>query len=160
MRPLDRINLSLALLLAVLLAGEYYAAAPQAAAPLLALDAQQVSEIRVRRGEQLQLALLRDDDGWMLTHPQIERASTRRVNQLLALLQAHSLLQLPAQDAQRFGLRPALLELSFDRTQIRFGHASSPAGQRYVEVNGQIHLIDDAYFRIAGLPADFFREKP
>ena len=161
MRRLDRINLLLALLLALLLwANRQPPGDP--APPLTGLDPAQVSEIRLLRAGRLQLALLRDTQGWMLTHPSVQRARPQRVNTLLALLQAPVRWRLqdnPA-DLARFGLHQPLLTLSFDGTMVHFGAPSSPSGQRYVSVHDRVVLIDDAYFRIAGLPASHFHERP
>jgi len=159
MRRLDRINLLLALLLALLWwANRQPPGGP--ATPLTGLDPAQVSEIRVLRAGRLQLALLRDTQGWMVTHPSVQRARPQRVDTLLALLQApvHWRLQDKPADLARFGLDQPVLTLDFDDTRVHFGAASSPPGQRYVAVQEQVLLIDDAYFRIAGLPAQHFHE--
>jgi hypothetical protein len=160
MRRLDRVNLVLALLLAALLwANRQPPIDP--APPLTGLDPAQVSEIRVLRAEHLQLALLRDTQGWMLTHPDVQRARPQRVNTLLGLLQApvRWRLQGSPADLARFGLDHPVLTLSFDATQVHFGAASSPPGQRYVALQDRVVLIDEAYFRIAGLPAQHFHER-
>lgn len=159
MRLIDRINLGLALLLLVLLwANRQVDNSPEQ--PLLQLEAEKVSEIRLVKGRQLQLALLRDDQGWMITHPEVERAQARRVDKLLALLHApvHWQMPSPVSELAPFGLDQPLLQVAFDDTTVSFGNPSSPPGQRYVEVNGTVYLIDDAYYRISGLPAQHFRE--
>jgi len=161
MRRLDYINLALLLLLALLL---WLNQQPprDPAPPLTGLDPAQISEIRVAKAGRLQLALLRDTQGWMLTHPSVERARPQRVNTLLGLLQAPVRWQLHDQPAglASFGLDHPALTLSFDDTTLHFGSASSPPGQRYIRVQDRIMLIDDAYFRIVGLPAEHFREEP
>jgi hypothetical protein len=160
MRRLDRINLALAVLLAALLwANRQPAGEP--APPLTGLDPALVSEVRVQRGEHLQLALLRDTQGWMLTHPEVRRAEPQRVDTLLGVLQAPVgwRLQGSPADLAPFGLDHPVLTLSFDDIQVHFGAASSPPGQRYVAVQGRVVLIDDAYFRVAGLPAQHFQER-
>jgi hypothetical protein len=159
MRAIDRYNLLLALLLMLLLwLNQQPAHEPQ---PLLDVAAAEVSEIRVLRDGQLQLSLLRDDDGWMLTHPDVARASAQRAASLLGLLQAESHWQTGAQAStlQTYGLQQPRLSVHFDEQVLHFGSASTPPGQRYILVNGQVHLIDEAYFRIAGLPAKHFRER-
>lgn len=160
MRALDRYNLLLALLLALLLwLNQQPHEQPRT---LLQIDTTQVKEIRVVRDRRLQLALLRDEQGWMLMHPTMERAAARRAGALLSLLHAPSFWQTGADTAtlQTYGLEDPVLSISFDDTAIHFGDASVPPGRRYVLVNEQVHLIEENYFRIASLPAGHFREQP
>jgi len=154
MRTIDRVNLGLALVLVLLL---WLNRLPHSAAalPLTDMDPGRISEVRVHREGQLQLALLRDAQGWMQTHPDVARALQRRVDTLLGLLQAPVRWELPgtAGDLAHYGLDHPALSLSFDATTLHFGAASAPAGQRYVTLHGRVFLIDDAYYRIASLPA-------
>jgi len=160
MRALDRYNLLLALLLALLLwLNQQPAEEPR---PLLQIDAMQIKEIRVVRDRHLRLSLLRDTQGWMLMHPNIERAAVKRAGTLLGLLHAPSHWQTQADTAnlQTYGLEQPVLSISFDDNAIHFGDASVPPGRRYVLVKNQVHLIDENHFRIASLPAKHFREQP
>jgi len=159
MRALDRYNLLLALLLAPLL---WLQQQPlMQPPPLLDIDVSKVSEIRVLKNNRLQLSFLRDAQGWMLTHPGVERADGQRTASLLSLAKAPSLwrTQVNQENLQIYGLDSPQLGISFDQHLVRFGIASTPAGQRYVLVDDQIHLIDDSYFRIASLPFSHFLEK-
>jgi len=159
MRALDRYNLMLALLLALLL---WLNQQPtQESQPLLQIDATAVTEIRVTGNRRLQLSLLRDKEGWTITHPSIERASEQRTGSLLSLLKAQSYWQRQASPELlgTYGLKDPKLRISFNKESIHFGASSVPPGQRYVLVNEVIHLIDDSYFRIASLPAKHFRER-
>lgn len=127
--------------------------------PLTGLSPDKVSEIRSFRKGQLELNLLRDRSGWMLTHPDIQRAHSRRVTQLLGLLQTSSQGSWPVspQALQETGLAQPERSLRFDALQIDFGTASTPPGQRYVRVGNRIHLIDDLWFKLSGLPASHYR---
>lgn len=160
MNRLDRLNLVLGLLLALLLWFGLQPPTTEIDPPLLKLAPSEVKEIRVIRGKRLVLGLLRDRQGWMLSHPEIARAAPLRVQELLALARAPvrwRATQSPP-DLASFGLAEPLLEVSFDQHRIRFGNASTPPGQRYVESAGQLLLIDEAFYRIAGLPARHFLE--
>jgi len=160
MRALDRYNLMLALLLALLLWLNQQPT-PESQ-PLLQIEAAEVTEIRVTGNRRLQLSLLRDKEGWTMTHPSIERASEQRAGSLLSLLKAQSYWQRLASPEvlETYELKNPKLTISFNKNSIHFGGSSVPPGQRYVLVNEQIHLIDDSYFRIASLPARHFRESP
>lgn len=153
---LDRLTLFLLLALAALLAARQLAETE--APPLTSLDARQIQEIRILEGKHLQLALLRDAEGWLLTHPEIRRARPERVAQLLALLRAPSRASWAAsQDLQRqAGLQQPLRTIDFGKTRIAFGGTSMPSGERYVLADGRIHLIDAFWFDLTGLPARHF----
>lgn len=160
MNRIDRILLALTLLLLLLLGIDQLGPRPGQAPPLLDLAPDAVNEIAVLRDGQLQLALLRDTEGWMLTHPQVARANPQRVATLLGLTRLRSLGR-PGDDRPApFGLAPPRLQLRFNDTELAFGDASVPAGQRYLSLNGQIHLVDDIAYRIASLPDSHYRNAP
>jgi hypothetical protein len=128
--------------------------------PLTARDAAAVKEIRVLHRGELQLDLLRDADGWTITHPEIARARSARVGQLLALLRTASLGSWPVSKdlLAQSGLNDPARTLQFDDLKIEFGGPSTPPGQRYVRVGDRIHLIDELWFYIGGLPASHYRK--
>ena len=130
--------------------------------PLTDRDPTAVHEIRVLRDGRLQLDLLRDSDGWMLTHPEIARARGKRVGQLLALLRARSHRRWPVSPEllAQTGLDRPARTLFFDRLRIDFGGPGTPPGRRYVRIGERIHLIDGLWFNISGLPATHFRKQP
>lgn len=157
---IDRLLLLLGLLAAFLLGLPLLSGS--GATPITQIDPTQVNAIRVFGQGQLRLDLLRDPDGWLLTHPEITRARAARVQQLLALLQAPSL--------QRWSVSSALLassglenpdqRLEFDQQAIFFGGPSVPPGRRYLRAGDHIHLVDEIWFQIASLPASHFQEAP
>lgn len=157
---IDRLTLVLATLAALLLAAHWLAR--PAPASLTPVAPQSVNEIQVLQGGRLQMSVLRDRDGWMLTHPDIERAAAGRVAGLLGLLQAPSLRRWPASSGiDAFGPsdRP-VRTIRFDELAIEFGGPSTPPGRRYVRIGDHIHLVDEIWFKLAGLPADYYREQP
>ena len=156
--PLMRINIALTLLLAALLWLSHLLEPAQSQPPLLNIEAHTVGEINVQRQGKIVLSLLRDKDGWMLTHPDVGRASDKRVGQLLSLTRMPALTPLPDAQPAQFGLAPPRLLVAFDQQLIAFGESSVPGGQRYALVDGKVYLVDDAYYRIAGLPGSHFLE--
>ncbi len=158
LRGIDQLTLLLAVLVALLLwLRQLDKPGPR---PLTTLPAAQVQEIRVFGQGELRLALLRDAEGWMLTLPEIARARPSRVANLLALLRAPSHGDWPASPGllKQAGLEQPQRALWFDQLHIRFGGPSTPPGYRYVQVGDRVHLIDDFWFDLAGLPASHFRE--
>lgn len=152
--PLDRLNLILGIVLIILVASLLK---PEAQAPaLLALDAQTVNELRISRDGKLQLALLRDDQGWMLTNPDIQRADARRVARLLGLLDAPGV-AVPDVAASDAGLQPPGWIFEVDSMRLQIGAPSTPPGQRYVEWRGEVFLIDEQWYRLLTLPASFYQ---
>lgn len=153
---IDRLIAGLALLLIGLLTARQLQ--EPAAPPLTSVDPDQVQEIRVFEKGKLRLAFLRDAQGWLLSHPKIVRARAPRVANLLALLEAPSRAHWPASATlrQQAGLDTPAREVDFGKLRIAFGGTSIPAGQRYVLVGDQVHLIDAFWFDLAGLPASHF----
>lgn len=160
MRALDRYNLALALLLALLLWLNQRPA--QEPPPILDIEASQVRTIRVMQEHRLRLSLAREHAGWRLAYPDMGPASTRRVDGLLSLLQARSywVSEAPPASLHIYGLQSPALSVHIDQHRLDFGDASQAAGQRYVLLNDKVHLIDENYYRIAGLPASHFRKQP
>ncbi len=128
--------------------------------PLSTMAGESVQEIRAYDHGRLRLALLRDSEGWMLTHPEIARARPARVATLLALLRApvRNVWPVDPELLTQAGLDEPVRELRFDRLRVRFGGPSSPPGRRYVRIEDRVVLIDDFWFDLAGLPARHFRE--
>lgn len=160
MQPFDRLNLVLALL-AIALAWRWFAIPePIAGIAISELQAEQVNEIRGWRGAELQLDMLRDEAGWIITHPVITRARPERVATLLGLLKLRAARALPELPPSQVGLLQASATLEFDRQIWRFGAPSVPPGHRYLEVDGKLYLVDALAFQIANLPASHFAQQP
>lgn len=157
---IDRLVLLLAMISAALLLAHWLTRP----APVTLTDVApaSVNEIQLFQQGKLRMGLLRDRDGWLLTHPEIARAAPQRVDKLLGLLQAASLRSWPASPGSggpgQFD--QSLRSIRFDALEIDFGGPSTPAGERYVRIGNQVHLVDDIWFTLAGLPASYYREQP
>lgn len=153
---IDRLILLLALLFSTLL-GLLWLTGPKPL-PLAQLSPDRVNEIQVLKEGKLRLSLLRDRSGWMLTHPEIQRASPARVARLLDLLQTPSRGSWPAlpETLERTGLTQPRRTLQFDALRIDFGVSSTPPGQRYVRIGDQVHLVDEHWFNLSALPASYY----
>lgn len=152
--PLDTFNLALLGLLLMLLYAPFSDTPDNT--PITQLGAEAIHEIQIFKEQQLQLALLRDKDGWLMTHPEIARAHNDRIARLLGLLQAPSRWQNAQIKQHAFGVDKPSLRVQFDTHSIVFGRASTPPGQRYITHAGQAHLIDEDWYRLLSLPARFY----
>lgn len=151
---LDTLNLMLALLLAGLLILIFK---PSVSTPaVMAIDPQQINDLRIEQNGAVKLALLKDDSGWQITHPVIARANRQRVATLLGLLQAPGVAVKP-ESLQAAGLQQPRLRLIADQAMLEIGGPSVPAGQRYARFNGHTYLIDEYWYRLLTLPARFYQ---
>lgn len=164
MNAWTRANLLLAALVVVLAVLNRWppGLAPTAPPTLTMLDPQQVHELRVLQGRRLTLALLRDRDGWQLTHPDIARADPRRVASLLAILSApdRQPLTIADGDLARYGLATPAWTLQADQVPIAFGAEAPLDGLRYALVAGKVHLIDGVHYHLLSLPARRYLLEP
>ena len=110
-----RVNLALALLLALLIVLYLRPAMqPSAGDTLATLAPDTITAVRVERGRRLMLSLQRSGDSWQITHPKAGPASQRRVAQLLAIAQAPVAFRYPDDGGlARFGLdNPRAVQLN------------------------------------------------
>jgi len=157
MKGWTRVNLLLAAFAAILLALELWPAATpeQRALTDLALDA--VAELRIERGDRLQIALRRDDAGWRLVHPHEATALPGRVEQLLAIARAPVLRRYPAHAGlAQYGLDNPQAVLQLGATRLAFGDRDPSQQLRYVLAGDEVRVIDDVYFNLLTLPARHF----
>lgn len=151
-----RINLVLAMLVAGLLGVHLWPTTPTNPA-LTGMAADQVSSIRVERGDRLQIALQRNQKAWRLTHPHQAKAKTERVQQLLAVARAPVQQTFPATaDLSRYGLDRPRAVLQLDQLRLQFGDRDPAQESRYVLVEDDIRVIDELYFNLLNLPASHF----
>jgi hypothetical protein len=151
-----RINLMLAVLVAGLLGLHLWPTTPTQPA-LTGLAAEQVSSIRVERGDRLRIALQRKQDAWQLTYPHQADAKTERVRQLLAIARAPVQQTFPATaDLSRYGLDRPHAVLQLDQLRLQFGDRDPAQESRYVLVEDDIRVIDELYFNLLNLPASHF----
>lgn len=157
MNPWSRINLTLAVSAALLLAVVLWPVEDGDQARLTALDIAQVSRLRIERGDRLVLALQHVDGDWRLDYPTEGPALQRRVEQLLAVARAPVQSRYPAgDDLAPYGLDHPQAVLQLDDLRLAFGQRDATQHSRYVLADGEIHVIDDLYFNLLGLPASHF----
>jgi hypothetical protein len=150
MMRLGRINLVLALvavLLALLAWLEPGLDRSGELPPLTVITPGGVSSIRVFENGEVSMALELTTDGWRLTAPHAGPADAERVRQLLGILQTPSLRQLTVAPERygAFGLDDPELVLEVDGLPIAFGGLDPVTSQRYVLVEGAVHLIGDGF---------------
>jgi hypothetical protein len=56
-----------------------------------------------------------------------------------------------------YGLSPGSLVLQFGQRRITFGDRDPSQRYRYVGVDGDVRIVDEAYYQLAGLPAGHYR---
>jgi hypothetical protein len=153
-----RVNLVLALLAAALFLLDLLTGRAAAPDTLTTLEPQQLSAVRVERGDRLALAFERSDGSWRLAHPEAAPARPERVAALLAVARAPVVQRLAAGKAPAdYGLENPAAVLQLDTTRIAFGDRDPSLRNRYVSVDGMIAVIDELYFNLLGLPAGHFR---
>ncbi|MEJ2577114.1 MAG: DUF4340 domain-containing protein [Gammaproteobacteria bacterium] len=149
MHRLDQTNLALgalALVLACLL--WWFGRGPPAPWPqLTGLAPAQVHQLELFADERLVWRLLRDPAGWTLTHPEVARASSARVGELLGLLRTPSLDRFPAVGTLApYGLDAPRYRLVVEGRELAFGGLEPTTGHRYVRVDDMVHLIGDGFY--------------
>jgi hypothetical protein len=150
MKGLGRINLALALvaaLLGLLAWLEPGIDRPAELPSLTAIVPGSVHSIRVFQRGKVSMALELTADGWRLTAPHAGPADAERVRQLLGILQTPSLRHLAVAPERygAFGLDAPELVLEVDGLPIAFGGLDPVTSQRYVLVEGTVHLIGDGF---------------
>lgn len=125
--------------------------------PLTTIDKGAVKEIRIERPDQPAIRIVRSGNRWQLTAPFPARADRYRVEALLSVASAESLRQLAAKPEALadYGLDRPAATLWLDDHKIAFGARHPIAYQRYVLVDGQVHLIGASHFsQLEGRPED------
>ena len=120
----------------------------EAGDPMLALDPQDLQELRVDADGVARLRLERREGDWHMTHPLAIRADEERLRQLLPLLRApvRSRYSVDEVDPARFGLDDPVLRLRANGQQILFGDMEGVDRQRYARVGDEILLVDEMVF--------------
>ena len=155
--PWVRVNLILALGLAVLLLIDRWPAQASKTQALTGLTPHEVSDIRIERQNRLTLHIQRTLDGWSLRYPNDSKARPQRVQQLLAITRATVQRTLPIKSTLvEYGLDKPSAIVQFDQTRLAFGERDPSQRNRYVLVDDEIRLVDDVYFNLLTLPAQHF----
>jgi hypothetical protein len=150
MKGIGRVNLVLAFVALVLGLVAWFEPGldrPGELPPLTSVTPGAVSSLRVFQSGKVSMALELTADGWRLTAPHAGPADAERVRQLLGVLQTPSLRQLTVAPERyaAFGLDAPELVLEVDGLPIAFGGLDPVTSQRYVLVEGVVHLIGDGY---------------
>lgn len=151
------VNLTLAMIVAALLALHLWPRNVTGMDPLTDLERDRVSLVRVERTERLQLELQRDERGWRLTHPREAAAKQNRVGQLLAIARAPVQQRFPADAGLApYGLDKPKAVLQLNQLRLQFGDRDPGRDSRYVLVDGEVRVIDDVFFNLLSLPGSHF----
>lgn len=148
------LNLALLVLLAVLVAVAYRTERDkeqEEARPLTGLEAQQVARIRVEPADGKAVSLARQEGTWRVVEPIAIAASESRVNELLALLQAHSESSYAAEQADlgELGLQPPRVVIAYGDKRVAIGERNPVDQRRYVQVGERVHLVSGHRYNLA-----------
>jgi hypothetical protein len=144
---LGRINLLLAVLVAVLGVAVWLGPGSPESRHLTTLDPAAIRQVVVRRPGQAELRFERDARGWRRVAPTPGAADPGRLNRLVQIAAATPRRQLPGArvDAAAAGLAPPLAVLELDGRRLELGATEPVNDRRYVRTGGQVYLIDDRY---------------
>jgi hypothetical protein len=174
--------LSAAAVLAALLGGLYWSnrhkasedtsvkASPDAAPKILSVEKAGVTRLAIRRKDQPELSVVRNDSGtWQITAPKPLAADQDAVSGLLTLLSplnSDRLIEEKASDLSKYGLATPALEvditLADNKTQKLLIGDQTPSGSNYyAAVGGEPRLYTIATYSKSGLDktADDLRDK-
>jgi hypothetical protein len=114
---------------------------------LTTLDANSITQISIsHKGREV--ALEKKDDHWRMLKPTDIDASDFRIKTLLGMLTTQSFASYEAAelDMKKIGLDAPTTSIHFDQTGIDFGIVNPISHNRYVLVNGRVHLISDQFY--------------
>lgn len=116
--------------------------------PLSNENPRAVSHVRLDLGPAGTIELRRTEGTWQLVDPIRITANDFRVNTLIGVLGApvHARVATGREDLSRFGLDVPRARLQLDDLEIQFGDTEPIYGRRYLLYDGQVVLVDDAYF--------------
>lgn len=160
MNAWSKLNIALAAVAALLFAALMLSADNTAEDPLTTIPREDITSVRVERGDSLALHLERDDRGWRIEYPEQTRAELQRVEQLLAVTRAAVLQRYAApDDLQRYGLQVPKAVLQINDQRLLFGDRDPSQSRRYVLVDNQLCVIDDVYYNLLTLPPTHFIQR-
>lgn len=125
---------------------------------LTTIDPASVTDIRIIRNENDEIAFSRQEDKWMMQKPYLLPANKFRIDTVLKLLKAHSYTQFDTKkiELERFLLKSPRVSVLFNNARIDFGDTSPLGEQRYVLLDNTVHLINDSLYEQLQTPATFF----
>ncbi len=157
MNAWSRLNLTLAVVVAVLLTSLLMPEEDADNDRLLDIKRDTITSLRVERSDRLALSFERDDRGWRLLHPEAAPAELQRVEQLIAVTRAAVLQRFAVpDDLQPYGLDAPAAVMQVNQQRLLFGDRDPSQRHRYVLVGDQLCVIDDVYFNLLKLPATHF----
>jgi hypothetical protein len=121
---------------------------------LAGIDPAELRRIEVEREGEPRILLERGPDGWRLLEPLRVDADAERVERLTAILDAPVQRSFPEQSADlaQLGLAPSKLHLRLDSLSLAFGGLDPLTQQRYVSMDGLVHLIEDRFYHLLIAP--------
>jgi len=95
---------------------------------------------------------------WRMRQPYAMEAEPAEVERLLALLVAPSLggFRAAGNDLREYGLQPPLAVVTADGQRFAVGATEPIDARRYLLHDGQVHLVEDLWFRHLGVSAAHF----
>lgn len=152
------LNLALAALVAALALVVWLKPAskkPASTGTLTALKAAAITHIRIVRGKEPPVELVKNPQGWQLTAPLALRADQYLVKSLLDDIGEATHGEFTARDAElsKYGLAPPHLKLWLNDTELEFGDTEPLNDYRYVKLGDRIKLASDLlYYRADHAP--------
>lgn len=116
--------------------------------PLSRENPRAISRIRLDPAAGGTIELRRAEGVWQLVAPMRIAANDFRVNALVGVLAApvHARIDASAQELGRFGLATPKGRILLDGIEVLFGDTEPIHGRRYLLYDGEVALVDDAYF--------------
>jgi hypothetical protein len=112
---------------------------------LTALNANDITELTLKRPDQIDIVLQRKAGGWRMERPYRAPATPFLDQNLTELLSATASADYPLAelDETLVGLSPAGAILELGKTTLRFGDVEPVHGNRYVQAGDRVYLIPD-----------------
>lgn len=112
----------------------------------------QVQHVILSRPGRPALELRRQGEQWMISAPLRARADDFQVLRMLTVLEARPAAQLPADNLDRYGLKPPAAVLNIDGTEYAFGGINTVTREQYVKRGDTVYVVELRHG--AALPAD------
>lgn len=115
--------------------------------PLDRLDPDAITEIRLHYPNRPDITLRYSNRHWRMLTPRLARADETRIRSLLNITaeKSETGFRAAGNDLSQYGLEPAKARLWFNDLHLDIGNREPLSGQRYVRLDDQVYLIDDAW---------------
>lgn len=116
--------------------------AEQTVARITTLAPDTVKQLQLSRGEET-LQFARRGEQWFMVQPHVVELKRGLAERLLAAfgLQSQQRYPVAGADLQKYGLDRPLVQLAAEGVELRFGRVNPLTSQRYVQVDGTIHMV-------------------